>query len=395
MLIKNGNVVLPDKIIESCNLHIDGDIISCIGEGYSTGEIIDAAGLYVCPGFVDIHTHGGFGGDFMDATDDAFNKALGFHCQNGTTTVLATSLTAPVESINDMISKVRSYKRNTCNSKIAGIHLEGPYLSYKNKGAQHESYLRIPCRDSYDFILENADIVKTVTIAPELEGADKMTKDLIKAGIKVCGGHDDGEKDTLMPAIRAGLSHLTHLWCAMSTVAMRDGVRSVGLVELGLINDSLTVEIIADNHHITPEMAMLIFKCKGADRMCLVSDSLRAGGMEPDGKLYSLGLITDETAHKFIVSDGVARLPDGSRYAGSIQPLRQMAANMYVDCGFKLCDVIKMVSLTPARIIGEDKNIGSVECGKKADLCILDKDFNLIYTIIDGKIEYSNMKGGK
>ncbi len=387
MIIKNGNLVLPDRVMQH-DLYIDGDRIGGIGT-YDADGAIDASGLYVCPGFVDIHTHGGYCGDFMDATDEAFDKALCFHGENGTTTVLATSLTAPVADIEQMISKAKNYKRKGANAKIAGVHLEGPYLSYNKKGAQNETYLRVPDKDPYDFICRHADIVKTVTLAPELAGAAKMTEDLTRIGIKVCGGHDDGSKDDILPVIRAGLTHCTHLWCAMSTVAIRNGVRNVGLCELGLIRDDLTAEMIADNHHIPPELAQVIFKCKGADRLCLVSDSLRMAGMPEDGTVYTLGSEADDRSLKIVIVGGVAKLFEKDTFAGSIQPLRQMVKNLHEDCGFALCDVVKMASLTPARIIGEDSTIGSIATGKKADLCILDKNFDLKYTIIDGKITFS------
>lgn len=386
MIIKNGNIICENQIKYGEDLHISGSLIV---EDKSDGEIIDATGLYVCPGFVDIHTHGGFGGDFMDATDEAFEKALRFHGENGTTSILATSVTAPVDQIIRMLEMVRKYKAvSDLPCRVLGAHIEGPYLSYKNKGAQHEKYLRNPEKDSYDFIIENQDVVKTVTIAPELDGAAKMTADLKRAGIKVHGGHDDGEKDTILPAIENGLSHCTHLWCAMSTVAIRDGVRNVGLVELGLIDDRLTVEVIADNHHITPEMIKLIYKCKGADKMCIVSDSLRAGGMPENDTLYTLGRLEDENAQKFIVYDGVARLPDKSRMAGSIQPLSKMVKNLVFDAGIPLADAIKMASFTPAKIIGVHNTIGSLDIGKRADVVLLDDQLNVKMTIKEGKVIY-------
>ncbi len=254
MIIKNGNVVTPYEILNGTDIKITNGKIAGIGKYHPEPDepVIDAAGLYVCPGFVDIHTHGGFGGDFMDATEEAFDNACAFHISNGTTSILATTVTVPVDQITDMLTVLRSYKnRENPTCRILDAHIEGPYISYKNKGAQHEQYLRIPDRDDYSFITDNADVIKTVTIAPELDGAAKMTADLKAKGIIVCGGHDDGEKSKIMPVIDAGLSHCTHLWCAMSVVAMRDGVRSVGLCELGLIDDRLTVELIADNHHIT------------------------------------------------------------------------------------------------------------------------------------------------
>lgn len=386
VVIKNGILVTPEAVLENYDIRIENGIITEIGIDLSDGEIINADGCYVTPGFIDIHTHGGLGGDFMDASEEAFDKALSFHSENGTTSLLATSVTALPESIVEMLKVVRIYKnKENPKCRILGAHIEGPYISLKNKGAQHESFLRIPSKDSYDFILDNSDVVKTVTIAPELEGAVQMTKNLKEKGIVVCGGHDDGEKDLILPVIDAGLTHCTHLWCAMSTVAIRNGVRNVGLCELGLTDDRLTVEIIADNHHITPDMVKLIYKCKGADKMCVVSDSLRAGGMPKDGALYSLGSINDDTAQKFIVSDGVARLPDGSRFAGSIQPVSQMVRNLIVDAKIPIKDAVMTGTLTPAKVIGVDEKYGSLEIGKAADLCIMDKDFNVLKTIISGR----------
>ena len=389
MILKNGKVVTPFEILPETDIKITDGRIAGIGTFVPEAceEIIDATGYYVCPGFVDIHTHGGFGGDFMDAAQEALEKACAFHASNGTTCLLATSVTAPVEQITDMIAAVRSWQQeahHTC--RILGVHVEGPYISLKNKGAQHEQYLRVPDKDPYTFLLNNSDVIRTVTIAPELPGAVKMTAELTACGIKVCGGHDDGERDLILPVIDAGLSHCTHLWCAMSGVAMRDGVRNVGLTELGLIDDRLTVELIADNHHITPDMVRLVYKCKGADKLCVVSDCLRAGGKPADGTLYTLGTLKDPDAQKFIVSDGVARLPDGSRYAGSIQPLSRMVRNLICDCGIPIVDAVRMASLTPASIIGVSGEYGSVSVGKHADFCLMDSDFRAVQTLIDGNI---------
>ncbi len=390
MIIKNGNVVTSDGIVENCHVSLSGNIITSVGQCCHDDEVIDATGMYICPGFIDIHTHGGHSGDFMDADDEAFTNALEFHSENGTTSIVATSVTAPVERIEDMLGAVRKYMHiSNPKCRILGAHIEGPYLSVKNKGAQHEEYLRIPARDSYDFILKNKDVIKTVTISPELNGASKMTKDLTEAGIVVCGGHDDGQKEYIIPVIDAGLTHCTHLWCSTSMAVVKNNVRCPGLLEIGLSNDKLTVEIIADNHHMAPEMVKIVYKCKGADKMCIVSDSLRAGGMPEDGVMYSLGAKHDTDAQKFIVSEGVAALPDRSRLAGSIQPLSQMVKNLVFDAGIPLCDAVTMASLTPAKILKADDKIGSIEPGKLADICILDDELNVIMTITNGKVIYN------
>ena len=390
MLIKNGTVITKRGVLPDTDVRVTNGIIGEIGKHLESGddEILNAAGLYVSPGFIDIHTHGGGGGDFMDCEEDAYLDALRFHAKNGTTALLATSVTAPLSQTVDMIHYCRKFReRDHLPCRILGVHLEGPYLSLKNKGAQHESYLRIPSRDDYSFILENGDIVKRVTVAPELDGAAEMIEKLTACGIVVSGGHDDARYENVLAAIRAGMSHCTHHWCAMSSVAMRNGVREIGLVEAGMLHGELTLEVIADNHHMTPEMIRLLYRCKGADGMCAVSDSLRAGGMPVGDTLYTLGVKNDPGAQKFVVSEGVARLPDGSRYAGSIQPLGQMLRNLIFDCGIPLPEAVKMVSTTPARIMGVDNRIGSVEVGKTADLCLFDDQINICRTIVGGEIK--------
>ncbi len=380
MRITNGILVLPDRLlrggIELENGHIAAILPECTAE---VGDI-DANGSYISPGLIDIHVHGGGGYDFMDCSHEAFEGACRFHLSHGVTTLLPTSVTAPVELIERFLSTLRSEMKN--NRMLLGAHTEGPYLSKKNRGAQPERYLRVPSIDSYAFILKNSDIIKTVTLSPELDGSAEMTSALRSVGIVVCGGHDDGRKSLSTAAIDAGLSHLTHLWCAMSTVGMYSGVREPGLLELGLSNDSLTAEIIADGYHMPPELVKIVYRCKGADRLAIVSDCLRAGGMPPDGRLWTLGAepeLYDDDAPKptrFIVSNGVARLPDNTRLAGSIKSVGEMLTWLYKELGdeIPICELFKLASLTPARIIGIDKTHGSLEVGKTADIAIFDRE---------------------
>ena len=272
MIIKNARLILPDRVVCG-SAEFDGERIVRVTEGdhsVSPGEVLDANGMYLCPGFVDIHTHGGGGVDFMDET--SHDDALNFHAKNGTTSIIPTAITAPPALLRKFAQRVRAEKEKQATgiftgARILGAHMEGPYLSQKNKGAHPQSCLLTPAHDSYDFLLENADIIKTVTIAPELEGAADMVKALRKAGIIVCGGHDDGRKSTLSPALSAGITHLTHLWCAMSKADMYDGVREVGLLEIGLTSPDMTVEIIADGYHMPPELVKIVYTCKGADGM--------------------------------------------------------------------------------------------------------------------------------
>ena len=386
MLIKNGKVITLQRVVDA-DIRIKDGRIDEIGANLPCQkgeEIIDAFGGYITAGFTDIHTHGGYGADFMDCTQESFDSALSFHLDNGTTTVVPTSCTAPKEEIINFLRFTKAYMQDNDKrgASVVGVHLEGPYLSIKNRGAQKLEELADPSKDDYSYILDYSDIIKTVTISPELNGAAQMTKALTEKGILVSGGHDDGIYPEFMPAINNGLKHLTHIYCAMSELRFKDGVRNVGLREYALIDDNLTAEMIADNKHIIPELAKMIIRAKGVDKVCVVSDSLRCAGMPNDGKLYKLG--SGETAQFVRVNGGVATLADGSRFAGSITCVRQMVKNL-IDAGISLCDAVKMGTITPARIIGEDTNIGSLEVGKDADICILNENFEIEKVFLKGR----------
>jgi N-acetylglucosamine-6-phosphate deacetylase len=386
MLIKNGRIVKLNAI-ETGDVRVSNGKIIEIGGcllPMDNEEVYDADGAYITAGFVDIHTHGGYGADFMDRTQEAFETALSFHLDNGTTTVVPTSCTAPKDEIISFLQFAKEYMNNVQErgANVVGVHLEGPFLSVKNRGAQKLEELATPTNDDYSYMLEYADCIKTVTISPELEGADKMTKALTEKGILVSGGHDDGIYPEFMPAIENGMRHVTHIYCAMSELRFKNEVRNVGLREYTLIDDTITAEMIADNKHIPPQLARMIIRAKGADKVCVVSDCLRCAGMPNDGKLYLLG--SGETAQHVRVNDGVATLADGSKFAGSITCVRQMVKNL-IDAGTSICDAVRMGTLTPATIIGEDKNVGSLEIGKDADICVLNNNFEIEKVFLKGK----------
>lgn len=205
MLLKNCKIITTTNIIDA-DLRIADDKISEIGQNLSLNieeECIDVQGKYLTAGFVDIHTHGGYGADFMEANPKAFEKVLSFHADNGTTSLVATSCTASKTSILNFLQYTRAYLENPImnTAKVVGVHLEGPYLSQKNRGAQKLEELAVPSIDDYSYIIDYADVIKTVTIAPELDGAAEMVNTLTQHGIIVCGGHDDGIYPEFMPSI--------------------------------------------------------------------------------------------------------------------------------------------------------------------------------------------------
>ena len=383
-ILKNCNLITDKEIINNIDIEIFGERVINIGKIEKQG--VDCTDKYVSAGFVDIHTHGGYGYDFMDATTTAFDGVLKFHLENGTTSVLATSLTAPVKSIIAFLDKCREYVNIESHDRanLVGAHLEGPFLSIRNKGAQKLEYLLNPVKDDYSFILDYKDIVKTVTISPELDIFGEMTKILTDNGIVVCGGHDDGIYPEFMPSVNNGLKHLTHIFCAMSELRFKDGYRNIGLREFGLINNDLTAEVIADNRHIPAELLQLIYKSKGADKICFVSDSLRPAGLEDNGGVYKLGKADDESSHQVKIKDGVAVLENESCFAGSIMPVSKMVKNA-INAGIPICSAFAMGTVTPANIIGNN-DLGRIKVGGKANLCVFDCQFNLLQVYKNGKL---------
>lgn len=385
-LLKNCKIIGDNSISDLTDILIDDGRIVDIGyfDCMDSCEYHDLNGNYVSAGFIDIHTHGGNGSDFMDSTEAAFDNVLRYHLKHGVTGVLATSLTASYDDICSFLKTAREYMNTTHKySQLLGVHLEGPFLSLKGCGAQNKKYLMNPQTDSYEFIIENRDIVKNVTIAPELDTDGKMTKALTENGILVSGGHDDGAYPEFIPAIQNGLRHLTHIYCAMSGIGTKEGVREIGLREYGLLSDLLTCEMIADNVHITPEMMRFILKCKRADNVAVVSDTLRCAGMPRDGRLYPMGPEKDKTSLMVKVSDGIAVLADGSKFAGSITSVHQMVKNL-INAGVPIVEAFKTATSVPARIIRE-KYMGSVKKGFIANLCVLDENFDVLSVYVQGK----------
>ena len=241
-------------------------------------------------------------------------------------------------------------------------------------------------KDGYGWILENKDIIGEITVAPELDEMPEMIQKLTEAGIIVSGGHDDSELEDIVKAVAAGMTHCTHIYCAMSTLHKTDGQRKSGLCEYAMIHDDFTVELIADEHHIPPQLAQMIYRCKGADKLCMVSDAIAPSGLPESRDLYSLG--TGEGCTKVRMEGGVALVEDRSCYAGSVQALDQMIANVVRNSNIPFVDAVRMASLTPAQVIGIDKECGSIKVGKRADFCFMDHDFKVVKTVIAGKRIY-------
>lgn len=386
--IKGGKIISNRRITENPNIYLVNGSISF--EPISADCEIDAGDCFITPGLIDIHSHGALMRDFTEGLFEAYDEISSFQCNHGVTAMLATTLTMPTAEILRCADLMRSCicdKKAFSGAQILGLHLEGPFLSKKNKGAHSKKYLLTAELENYASLLDYTDVIKTITVAPDTTGSIEMISRFCERGVVVSGGHDDSYETLLREAIKAGMSHTTHLFCAMSMQNRRVGEKHLGLTELALLDDNLTVELIADGVHVTKSMAQLAFKCKGADKICLVSDMLRVGGMPLDEKIYTLEIPGVDGGLKIFLDNRAARLAGSELNAGSITPLDKMIRNM-VSWGFLLEDAIEMASGTPASVLHENDIRGALEEGKRADIAVWSSDLQVIRTIVNGNTVY-------
>ena len=371
----NGKILMENEILEDRALLFDTKIREiCKVEDinhYEVTEIIDAKNLYISPGFIDIHIHGSGGFDTMDGDINALEKISKTIAAYGTTSFLPTTMTMEKSHIIkalDTIKKAMSTETKN-GANILGVHLEGPFINPIFKGAQNSEYIIEP---DYEFIKNYLDIIKIITMAPEIKGSFDFM-DLIKqnSSAVLSIGHSNATYEEAMEAIERGISHSTHIFNAMTPLHHRNpGV--VGAV----FNSEITCELIADNIHVHPELFRFLIKAVGENRICLITDSMRAGCMK-DG-CYDLG------GQSVIVKDGSARLSDG-QLAGSVLTLNLAVKNFFESTDYPLNKIVNMVSINPAKVIGFENQKGSIEKGKDADIILFDKEISIKSVFIEGK----------
>lgn len=371
----NGKILMKNEILEDRALLFDTKIREiCKVEDinhYEVTEIIDANNLYISPGFIDIHIHGSGGFDTMDGDINALEKISKTIAAYGTTSFLPTTMTMEKSHIIkalDTIKKAMSTETKN-GANILGVHLEGPFINPIFKGAQNSEYIIEP---DYEFIKNYLDIIKIITMAPEIKGSFDFM-DLIKqnSSAVLSIGHSNATYEEAMEAIERGISHSTHIFNAMTPLHHRNpGV--VGAV----FNSEITCELIADKIHVHPELFRFLIKAVGENRICLITDSMRAGCMK-DG-CYDLG------GQSVIVKDGSARLSDG-QLAGSVLTLNLAVKNFFESTDYPLNKIVNMVSINPAKVIGFENQKGSIEKGKDADIILFDKEISIKSVFIEGK----------
>lgn len=381
--IINGKILTPGKTRFGVLLLEDGKIRGIEDSAPEGARILDAEGDYVSPGFIDMHTHGAGGADFMDGTVDAYLTAARMHAKHGTTLLYPTTLTSTNEALYESFDTYRKAKlENRDGAAFGGMHLEGPYFNPEFAGAQDRRYLRNPRPEEYLEILERCPELARWSFAPELDGAADFAAELKRRGIIASIGHTNATFTQCDAAFQAGATHMTHFYSCMSTITRRNAFRYAGTIEYGYYQDGITLEIIADGIHVPKDLLLLLLKIKGSERISLVTDSMRAAGM-PEGKSILGGLADGQ---EVIVEDGVAKLPDRSAFAGSVATTDRLIRTMVSQAGCSIPDAVRMMTENPARVMGIAASKGSIQPGKDADIVIFDENINVKQTIIEGKI---------
>ncbi len=387
-LIINGKVITGGEVFAS-NVVLKNGLVDYVGPEMpqvSDGDqVIDAMGCFVSPGFIDMHTHGAGGADFMDCTVEAYLTAARTHAVHGTTLLYPTTLT----STNELLfASFDTYKKavelNVEGARFGGMHLEGPYFNEMFAGAQDPRYLRNPRPEEYNEILDRCPDLVRWSFAPELEGAKEFAAELRRRGIVASIGHTNATFQECDSAYKAGADLMTHFYSCMSTVSRRKAYRYAGTVEYGYIQDGMNIEIIADGIHVPKDLLHLLLKIKGVERISLVTDSMRAAGM-PEGPSILGGLADGQ---EVIVEDGVAKLMDRTAFAGSVATADRLIRTMVSIAGCSMADAVRMMTENPARVMGMSDRKGSLKPGYDADVVIFDEDVNIRNTIIEGKIIY-------
>ncbi len=388
--IFNGRIITPYRIIKQGTIVVTDGKITDVREGnidVPGATEIDAAGQYVAPGFVDLHVHGGGDYDFLDGEVDAFLRAAETHARHGTTTMYPTALSGDVDTLlRNLELYEQADAQNNAGAQFEGIFLEGPYYSMDQRGAQDPRYIRDPDPAEYKDILSRTSVIKRWDSAPERDGALEFAQYLLSQGVMPSMGHTSAVYEEVLTAFEHGYTLATHLYSGMLGVTRRDAFRYAGAVESAFLIEEMNVEVIADGKHLPASLLKLIYRIKGPDRIALVTDAMRGAGM-PEGDSI-LGPRDDGL--EVIITDGVAMLPDRTSFAGSVATTDRLVRTMIDLAGVPLTDAVRMMTSTPANIMGIDDRKGSLIKGKDGDIVIFDDDIQVDKTIIAGRVIYSS-----
>lgn len=374
--IKSDRIIAPGGVI-SGYLGIENGKILCVGaEDFPADLEYDFTGKIVSPGFIDLHTHGAGGHAFLDSTAEDVLLGCEYHLQHGTTTIVPTVSAAPFSRMCQAVANIhKAIHSGKAASHILGAHLEGPYLSAAQCGAQCPDFITPPLSADYEELVQNyGSSIARWTYAPENDTDGSFCAFLSDHGILPSAGHTDAKYPDMVRAMDNGCKLVTHLYSCTSTITRDHGYRSLGVIESAFLRDELFVEIIADGSHLPKELVQMIVKIKGADKVALITDSLHIAGTDiREG-------VMGGTA--FIVEDGVCKLRNRSAFAGSVATADMLLRFAVNDCGFDLVTAVSMLTATPAKIMGLSK--GSIAVGLDADFAIFDENFTVSHVFVDG-----------
>lgn len=373
--IRNVKIVDNDNIITGMALLYDQKIKGIVKESelnsYKIDEVFDGMGNYLSPGFTDIHIHGCAGCDTMDASFESLNTISTNLAKNGVTSFLATTITSDMSKIGAAIDNIREVKKEVRGAKVLGVHLEGPFINPKYKGAHDERYITIP---DFNMIEAYKDIIKLVTLAPELKGSIEFIEKCKDNNIVVSLGHSGATMEEAVTAIEKGAGSTTHIFNAMVPL----NHRNPGLIGAAFLKDIYS-ELIADNIHVNPAIYKVVQKQKGIDKIILITDAIM-GCMLEDGN-YKLGPLPIK------VIKGEARLEDGT-LAGSTLTLNKAVKNFMLSTGIKLCEAVRLVTANPCSLLGINESKGQLKENFDADFTIFDENIDIRYTFVEGKMIY-------
>ncbi len=376
--IRSDKIILEDRFFDGYIYFENGKIAEVTAKDYPVSEEYDMTGYYVSAGFIDIHTHGGGGYRFEGSVDEIVN-ACNFHAQHGTTLICPTISASSFESMADSVKNVKlAMDDPRVKGTILGAHMEGPYLSAKQAGAQCPAHITPPIEEDYlPFIEKYSSVIARWTYAPENDVEEKFAKTLKKYGIVASAGHTDAIYHDMKRALENGCRLVTHLYSCTSTITRDHGFRRLGVIETAFLLDDMYVEIICDGKHLPPELIRLIYKIKGADRIALVTDSLALAGTD-----QTHGFMQDT---EFIIEDGVCKLVDRSAFAGSIATADRLVRVAVKEAGLPLLDAVKMITATPASIM-KISTKGKIAQDMDADFAVFDEGISVKTVFVNGEI---------
>ena len=375
MIFSNGRLVFPDRIEDGLLLRVAGGKIAEIGPEI-TGrgeEVIDLTGNYLAPGFIDLHVHGALGRDTMEGTTEAFRAICDYHAAGGTTSLLLTTVTAPIEQIVTLVRQIEAAGETI--PQLRGAHIEGPFISREKRGAQAAEFIVEPREELVRRLLQESSAIQRVTLAPEVPGALDLISRLTNAGIASSGGHSNAWEEEAQAAFGRGMRQVTHTFNCMSSLRRRAGERVAGLLEFALSEPEIFCELIADGQHVGTTLMRMLYRAKGAAGICLVTDATAGAGL-PNESRFMLG------GAECLVRDGACWMADGSALAGSAARMIDLVRRMVEEVGMPLHGAVRMATETPARAMGW-KNKGVLEVGKDADLVVLSPEMEVIRTFCE------------